>query len=99
MHAGKSPSPCQALTCPITTRTHVDDGGPSLLALLREKLEQVQAAHHVHVDSYLVKQQHLHAHAQPPAQGEGQSGGGRRARRETASAGEVGPLSCTVSIT
>lgn len=38
---------------------HVNDGGPPLLALLPEELQQVEAAYHVHVHSNLVQQQHL----------------------------------------
>ncbi len=38
---------------------HIDDGGPPLRALLLEELQQVQAAHHIHVHRDLVQQQHL----------------------------------------
>ncbi len=40
---------------------HINDGGPPLLALLAEEVQQVEAAHHVHVHCDLVQQQHLRA--------------------------------------
>lgn len=37
----------------------VDDRGAARLALLHEELQQVQTAHHIHVNCDLIQQQHL----------------------------------------